>query len=101
MLYGGRKLTALEACTGGLVSQVLWPTTFMQEVIPRVQSMVTGSLKVGLFRNVGSGDLSYIFVWATCGPLRAKGSKTLMPQGQMDTVALCVFEVNEGPNRSG
>ncbi|CAF90278.1 unnamed protein product, partial [Tetraodon nigroviridis] len=32
LLLSGRKLTAQEACSKGLVSQVLWPGTFTQEV---------------------------------------------------------------------
>ncbi|KAJ8785850.1 hypothetical protein J1605_006810 [Eschrichtius robustus] len=36
MLFCGRKLTAQEACSRGLVSQVFWPTTFSQEVMLRV-----------------------------------------------------------------
>lgn len=46
MLYAGRKLTALEACSSGLVSHVFWPTSLMQEVTPRVQKIATGSAKV-------------------------------------------------------
>ncbi|XP_070575753.1 chromodomain Y-like protein 2 [Ptychodera flava] len=45
MLLAGRKLTALEACQKGLVSQVFWPTSFMQEVIPRLQNMAATSGK--------------------------------------------------------
>lgn len=40
MLLGGRKLTAQEACSKGLVSQVLWPGTFTQEVMLRVKELV-------------------------------------------------------------
>lgn len=39
MLFCGRKLTAQEACSQGLVSQVFWPTTFNQEVMLRVKEM--------------------------------------------------------------
>uniref|UniRef100_A0A8C7YW82 Chromodomain Y like 2 n=1 Tax=Oryzias sinensis TaxID=183150 RepID=A0A8C7YW82_9TELE len=39
MLFCGRKLTAQEACSRGLVSQVFWPTTFNQEVMLRVKEM--------------------------------------------------------------
>lgn len=46
MLYAGRKLTALEACSSGLVSHVFWPTSLMQEVTPRVQKIATGSAKM-------------------------------------------------------
>ncbi|KAK5860532.1 hypothetical protein PBY51_022000 [Eleginops maclovinus] len=40
LLLSGRKLTAQEACSKGLVSQVLWPGTFMQEVMLRVRELV-------------------------------------------------------------
>lgn len=40
MLLGARRLTALEACSKGLVSQVLWPHTFNQEVQARVRELV-------------------------------------------------------------
>ncbi|XP_077580060.1 chromodomain Y-like protein isoform X2 [Stigmatopora nigra] len=40
LLLSGRKLTAQEACSKGLVSQVLWPATFMQEVMLRVKELV-------------------------------------------------------------
>ncbi|XP_060599249.1 testis-specific chromodomain protein Y 2-like isoform X2 [Ruditapes philippinarum] len=46
MLVGGRKITAIEACQLGFVSQVYWPTSMMQEVIPRVQHMALVSGKV-------------------------------------------------------
>ncbi|XP_067933606.1 enoyl-CoA delta isomerase 3, peroxisomal-like [Watersipora subatra] len=41
MLMAGRILTALEAYQMGLVAQVFWPTSFMQEVIPRIANMAT------------------------------------------------------------
>lgn len=47
MLYCGRKLTAQEACSRGLVSQVFWPTTFNQEVMLRVKEMASCSAVVG------------------------------------------------------
>lgn len=40
LLLSGRKLTAQEACSKGLVSQVLWPGTFTQEVMLRVKELV-------------------------------------------------------------
>lgn len=46
LLIGGRKITAIEACQLGFVSQVFWPTSMMQEVIPRVQHMALLSGKV-------------------------------------------------------
>ncbi|XP_059164410.1 chromodomain Y-like protein 2 isoform X2 [Physella acuta] len=45
LLYGGRKITAMEAYQQGLISQVFWPTLMMQEVIPRAQNMATCSAK--------------------------------------------------------
>uniref|UniRef100_A0A8C0DEJ3 Chromodomain Y like 2 n=1 Tax=Balaenoptera musculus TaxID=9771 RepID=A0A8C0DEJ3_BALMU len=44
MLFCGRKLTAQEACSRGLVSQVFWPTTFSQEVMLRVKEMASCSV---------------------------------------------------------
>ncbi|ELU14698.1 hypothetical protein CAPTEDRAFT_122924, partial [Capitella teleta] len=41
VLMAGRKITAMEANQCGFVSQVFWPTAFMQEVIPRLQQMVS------------------------------------------------------------
>ncbi|XP_026234122.1 chromodomain Y-like protein 2 [Anabas testudineus] len=41
MLFCGRKLTAQEACSRGLVSQVFWPTTFNQEMMLRVKEMAS------------------------------------------------------------
>ncbi|XP_068595699.1 chromodomain Y-like protein 2 [Brachionichthys hirsutus] len=46
MLFCGRKLTAQEACSRGLVSQVFWPTTFNQEVMLRVKEMALCSAMV-------------------------------------------------------
>ncbi|XP_053478472.1 chromodomain Y-like protein 2 isoform X1 [Ictalurus furcatus] len=46
MLFCGRKLTAQEACSRGLVSQVFWPSTFSQEVLLRVKEMATCSAMV-------------------------------------------------------
>lgn len=40
LLLSGRKLTAQEACAKGLVSQVLWPGTFTQEVMLRIKELV-------------------------------------------------------------
>ena len=47
MLFCGRKLTAQEACSRGLVSQVFWPATFNQEVMIRVREMALCSSVVG------------------------------------------------------
>ncbi|XP_076601337.1 chromodomain Y-like protein isoform X1 [Chaetodon auriga] len=41
LLLSGRKLTAQEACSKGLISQVLWPGTFTQEVMLRIKELVT------------------------------------------------------------
>ncbi|XP_064202755.1 chromodomain Y-like protein [Anguilla rostrata] len=41
MLLSGRKLTAQEACSKGLVSQVFWPGTFTQEVMVRIRELVS------------------------------------------------------------
>ena len=46
MLLAGRKLTALEAHQAGLVSQVLWHSKLMEEVMPRLQQMAQASAKV-------------------------------------------------------
>lgn len=46
LLLSGRKLTAQEACAKGLVSQVLWPGTFNQEVMLRIKELVTVDLLV-------------------------------------------------------
>lgn len=45
VLLAGRRLTASEAYSKGLVSQVFWPTSLMGEVIPRVIKMSTCSAK--------------------------------------------------------
>ncbi|CAH1270366.1 CDYL2 [Branchiostoma lanceolatum] len=45
VLLAGRRLTASEAYSKGLVSQVFWPTSLMGEVIPRVLKMSTCSAK--------------------------------------------------------
>ncbi|GAB1597893.1 chromodomain Y-like protein 2 isoform X1 [Argonauta hians] len=45
LLLGRRKVTATEAHQLGLVSQVFWPASLMQEVIPRVQTMANSSAK--------------------------------------------------------
>nr|KAG5712936.1 hypothetical protein BaRGS_021730 [Batillaria attramentaria] len=45
LLFGGRRITALEAYQLGLVSHVFWPTALMQEVIPRTQNMANCSAK--------------------------------------------------------
>lgn len=49
LLLSGRKLTAQEACCKGLVSQVLWPGTFTQEVMLRIKELVTVDSLVSFF----------------------------------------------------
>lgn len=46
LLLGGRRLTALEACSKGLVSQVLWPHTFNQEVQTRIRDLLNADAQV-------------------------------------------------------
>lgn len=62
LLLSGRKLTAQEACSKGLVSQVLWPGTFTQEVMLRIKELVAVDSLVlqeskGLMRNTSRGAL--------------------------------------------
>ncbi|XP_055738546.1 chromodomain Y-like protein isoform X2 [Salvelinus fontinalis] len=48
MLLSGRKLTAQEACAKGLVSQVLWPGTFTQEVLRESKALVRNANRAAL-----------------------------------------------------
>ncbi|XP_072451971.1 chromodomain Y-like protein 2 isoform X1 [Chiloscyllium punctatum] len=57
MLFCGRKLTAQEACSRGLVSQVFWPTTFSQEVMLRVKEMASCSAMVASLESAVEGPL--------------------------------------------
>uniref|UniRef100_A0A8C1IAB7 Chromodomain protein, Y-like n=1 Tax=Cyprinus carpio TaxID=7962 RepID=A0A8C1IAB7_CYPCA len=62
MLLSGRKLTAQEACAKGLVSQVLWPETFTQEVMARIKELVSCNSVVlreskALVRNINRAAL--------------------------------------------
>ncbi|XP_058510772.1 chromodomain Y-like protein [Solea solea] len=62
LLLSGRKLTAQEACSKGLVSQVLWPGTFTQEVMLRIKELVMVDSVVlreskALMRNMSRGAL--------------------------------------------
>lgn len=62
LLLSGRKLTAQEACSKGLVSQVLWPGTFTQEVMLRIKELVMVDSQVlreskALVRNTSRGAL--------------------------------------------
>ncbi|KAA0719163.1 Chromodomain Y-like protein [Triplophysa tibetana] len=62
MILSGRKLTAQEACAKGLVSQVLWPGTFTQEVMIRIKELVSCNSVVlreskALVRNINRAAL--------------------------------------------
>ncbi|XP_026140872.1 chromodomain Y-like protein [Carassius auratus] len=62
MLLSGRKLTAQEACAKGLVSQVMWPGTFTQEVMIRIKELVSCNSVVlreskALVRNINRAAL--------------------------------------------
>uniref|UniRef100_A0A3B5MY46 Chromo domain-containing protein n=1 Tax=Xiphophorus couchianus TaxID=32473 RepID=A0A3B5MY46_9TELE len=57
LLLGGRKLTAQEACLKGLVSQVLWPGTFTQEVMLRIKELVVLQESKALMRSTSRGAL--------------------------------------------
>ena len=61
LLFGGRRITALEAYQLGLVSHVFWPTAFMQEVIPRAQNMASCSAKVTMIV-----DIALVQMHAVC-----------------------------------
>uniref|UniRef100_A0A3Q3XQ23 Uncharacterized protein n=1 Tax=Mola mola TaxID=94237 RepID=A0A3Q3XQ23_MOLML len=61
LLLSGRKLTAQEACSKGLVSQVLWPGTFTQEVMVRIKELLLRSKRqsglISLMRNTSRSAL--------------------------------------------
>ncbi|KAK7791469.1 hypothetical protein R5R35_002389 [Gryllus longicercus] len=46
LLFGCRKLTASEALHFGLVTRILWPDRFQEELIPVIRSMATQSAQV-------------------------------------------------------
>lgn len=48
LLLYGRRLTADQALRHGLVSEVLWHSNLMNEVIPRVQIIVSQPLQVNI-----------------------------------------------------
>ncbi|KAM6918643.1 chromodomain Y-like protein [Xenentodon cancila] len=65
LLLSGRKLTAQEACSKGLVSQVLWPGTFTQEVMQRIKELVAVDPQVlleskALMRNTSRSALEQV-----------------------------------------
>jgi len=46
LLFGCRKLTATEALHFGLVTRILWPDKFQEELIPIIRSMANQSAQV-------------------------------------------------------
>ena len=62
MLFCGRKLTAQEACSRGLVSQVFWPTTFNQEVMLRVKEMASCNAVVGPNPDIPAGRVFSLII---------------------------------------
>ncbi|CAG7785828.1 unnamed protein product [Allacma fusca] len=52
MLYTGRKLTATEGVTSGLVTEVLWPAKFQEELASRIRTITSASQEV-LLRTKG------------------------------------------------
>ncbi|GFQ99283.1 chromodomain Y-like protein, partial [Trichonephila clavata] len=46
MLLQGRRLTAEQACRCGLVSEVLWPTSLLNQVMPRLEKIISKPLQV-------------------------------------------------------
>lgn len=46
MVYEGRRLTATEAHNMGLVDVVLWPSTFQEDLMPRVHTLAAQSTQV-------------------------------------------------------
>ncbi|PSN33096.1 hypothetical protein C0J52_19407 [Blattella germanica] len=51
LLYGCRKLTASEALHFGLVTRILWPDKFQEELIPIIRSMANQSSQVSVILN--------------------------------------------------
>ena len=39
MLYMGHSLTARMAQESGLVTSVIWPSSFLEEIVPRLESL--------------------------------------------------------------
>ena len=50
MLYMGHCLTARMAQEAGLVSSVIWPSSFLEEIVPRLESLEFMNAAGGLFR---------------------------------------------------
>ncbi|KAK2725050.1 hypothetical protein QYM36_001490 [Artemia franciscana] len=50
LLYGSKKLTATEAQSCGLITGILWPDQFMEELIPMVQALAGHASQVYLFK---------------------------------------------------
>jgi enoyl-CoA hydratase/carnithine racemase len=46
LLFGCRKLTASEALHFGLVTRILWPDKFQEELIPIIRGMACQSAQV-------------------------------------------------------
>ncbi|XP_062843944.1 chromodomain Y-like protein [Trichomycterus rosablanca] len=95
MLLSGRKLTAQEACTKGLVSQVFWPETFTQEVMARIKELVSCNSVVlreskALVRNVNRTALEQANERECEALKRVWGS----PQG-MDSILKYLQKVND------
>lgn len=85
MLFCGRKLTAQEACSRGLVSQVFWPTTFNQEVMLRVKEMASCSAVVGPSLRLQRDERSWVRPPnpSSPSPLCLKGSRRIQMPGEM------------------
>lgn len=95
MLLSGRKLTAQEACNKGLVSQVLWPGTFTQEVMARIKELVACNSVVlweskALVRNVNLAALEQANERECEALKRVWGS----PQG-MDSILKYLQKMND------
>ncbi|XP_017351900.1 chromodomain Y-like protein [Ictalurus punctatus] len=95
MLLSGRKLTAQEACAKGLVSQVLWPGTFAQEVMARIRELVSCNSVVlreskALVRNVNRAALEQANERECEALKRVWGS----PQG-MDSILKYLQKMND------
>lgn len=52
LLFGCRKLTASEALHFGLVTRILWPDKFQEELIPIIRSMASQSAQVSHYMSL-------------------------------------------------